>query len=220
MGLREKRLAAGVEIIPQERGKRPTLRRKPPEDGAFEVQTEEKTAGFKRNFVVKTPMARIQKEKRKGGRSHKKTPRQMRNGINSYFGFCEDNDRTPSISGMMLHLKMGRDQFYKYMAYPEYQDIMEQAKLIINEWVANDIYRTPGQAAGKIAYAKNIHGWAEKVDTTSVNETRITQVLTVDEARTKIASLAHLIDPALLESVTRSYTRNQLTHVEAEVVGE
>lgn len=186
----------------------------PPQEGAFEIKSDEKKAKLKGNFIVKTQMARIQKPKVKHGRSKAKTPRQMLNGINSYFGWCEENDRVPSIKGMMLHIKMMRDTFYRYMQDPEYVDIMEQAKLVITEWVENDIYATPGQAAGKIAYAKNIHGWADKIDTTSVNENRNTTILTVEDAKAKIASLAHLINPELLEAVAGRYVQAQIGHAE------
>jgi hypothetical protein len=173
--------------------------------GAFEVQTEEHADGFKKNFVVKTPMARVMRPKVNKGRPKNLTPRQMHQGCNSYFKWCEKNDRVPSIKGMMLHMKMMRDAFYRYVRDPEYSDILEQAKLVITEWIENDIYRTPGQAAGKIAYAKNIIDWADKIDTTSINENRNTTIVSVEDARAKIASLVHLINPEILEALTGNY---------------
>ena len=185
----------------------------------FEELTDERSASLKRNYVVKTPIARIGNHKSpKTGRPKKITPTKMRNGINDYFKWCEENDRVPSIKGMMMHIKMERDQFYKYLEYDAYRNMLENARTAISEWVENDIYRTPGQCAGKIAYAKNIHGWADKIDTTSVNENRNTTVLTVEDAKAKIASLAHLINPELLEAVAGRYTLNQIAHQEAEVV--
>jgi len=182
----------------------------PTSSSAFEEPSDEKTSTLKSNFVVRTAMARIGKPKKASGRPKKMTPRKMTMGINSYFSWCEDNDRVPSIKGMMLHMKMLKHQFYVYMEYPEFADIMEQAKLVITEWVENDIYRTPGQAAGKIAYAKNIHGWADKIDTTSINENKNTTVLSVEDARAKIASLAHLINPELLETLAGRYVTAQI----------
>jgi hypothetical protein len=190
----------------------------PKTDGAFEIRTEEKTAALKKNYVMKTPLARIITPRQKGGRSKTKTPRQVLNGINSYFGWCEDNDRVPSIKGMMLHMKLMRDSFYRYIEDEKYRDIMEQAKLVITEWVENDIYATPGQAAGKIAYAKNIHGWADKIDSTSINENRNTTILTVEAAKAKIASLAHLINPELLETLAGRYVQAQLGHDSEDAV--
>jgi hypothetical protein len=187
---------------------------------AFPEQTEENKEAIKGNYVVRTRIARIGKKKQKSGRPKQKTPRQMVNGMNSYFEWCEKSDRVPSIKGMMLHIQMHREQFYEYLKYPDYVDIMEQAKLAIVEWVENDIYRTPGQCAGKIAYAKNVHNWADKIDTTSVNENRNTTILTVEDAKAKIASLAHLIDPKLLEAFSNSYTVNQIAHVVEAVDAE
>jgi hypothetical protein len=172
------------------------------ECGSFEELTDEKQALFKKNFVIKTPMGRVTK-KRATGRSPVKTPRQMLNGMNSYFAWCEKNDRVPSIKGMMLHMKMAREYFYRYSQYDDYKELMEQARLVMEEWVENDIYRTPGQAAGKIAYAKNIHGWADRLSTENITEIR--NVISVDEAKMKIASIVHTISPALLEDLVKAY---------------
>jgi hypothetical protein len=195
-------------------------------DAPFEESTEEHKETLRRNYVIKTPIARIERQQSKGkDRGVKKfTERQLLNRVNNYLKWCEGNDRVPSIMGLMLHLKTTRYVFYNYLDDPELGPILESFKAVIAEWVGNDIYRTPGQAAGKIAYAKNIHGWAEKIDQTSVNENRNTTVLSVEDARAKIASLAHLIDPKLLETLSGGYIRNQIGHdtisVDAEVIGE
>jgi len=187
---------------------------------------EELDGQLKKNFVVKTQIARLDNGKtRRSGKPKRHTVRTMTNAINRYFDWCMAKDRVPSIKGMMIHMKMLRDQFYQYIEYPEFKDIMEQSRMIISEWVENDIYRTPGQCAGKIAYAKNIHGWADKIDTTSVNETTVKTVLSVEDARARIASLAHLIDPKLLEAVAGRYVTSQIAssdhliaHSEAEII--
>lgn len=174
---------------------------------------------LKKNFVVKTQIARLDNGKtRRTGKPKRHTVRTMTNAINRYFDWCMAKDRVPSIKGMMIHMKMLRDQFYQYLEYPEFKDIMEQSRMIISEWVENDIYRTPGQCAGKIAYAKNIHGWADKLDTTSVSETTVRTVLSVEDAKARIASLAHLIDPKLLEAMSGRYVAGQIGHQEAELV--
>lgn len=185
--------------------------------------SKQKKKILNQNTIVRAPIARVEKQDKKNpGRPRKITPRKMLNGINSYFEWCEQNDRVPSIKGMMLHMKMMRDQFYSYIEYPEFRDILEQARMVIAEWCENDVYRTPGQCAGKIAYMKNVHSWADKIDTTNVNENRNTTVLSVEDAKAKIASLAHLINPELLEAVTSRYTLNQIAHktVDAEIVSE
>jgi hypothetical protein len=191
------------------------------EKSAFEVMTEEEQHALRRNRIVTTPIARIQTQHSGGaGRPPKYSPKQMKGKINHYFKWCEKADRIPSIKGMMLHMKLHREQFYVYVNQPGYNDVLEQARLAIVEWVENDIYATPGQAAGKIAYAKNVHNWADKIDTTNVNENHTTVTLSVDDAKAKIAALAHLINPELLEAVTSRYVVNQIVHIDAEVVDE
>lgn len=173
------------------------------------------------NFVVTRPIPRmdvdIVKETKKGSGRHKKyTPRKIKNLIDSYFEWCETEDEVPSIKGMMIHLKMYKDQFYKYLAYPEFTDIMEHARMIISNWIETDIYNTKGMAAGKIAYAKNAQGigWTDKLESTST----VTQtVISVDAARAKIEMLA----PRLLELLKNDLVLHQLTDnkvVEAEIV--
>ena len=182
---------------------------------------EIRDAQLKKNFVVKTEIARLDTGKtRRTGKPKRHTVKTMTNAINKYFDWCMAKDRVPSIQGMMIHMKMRRDQFYEYVNYPEFRDTMEQARMIIAEWVANDIYRTPGQCAGKIAYAKNLHGWADRLSTENINTTEITTkvVLSVEDARAKIASLAHLIDPKLLEDLAGNYVTAQIGHQEAELV--
>ena len=158
------------------------------------------------NVCVKTPIGRIEKPKKtRTGRKRLFTPTKMRNSINQYLSWCEANDRVPSIKGLMIHLKMHKSQYYTYCEYPEFTDIMEQARLVISEWCENDVYRTPGAASGKIAYMKNIHGWTEKVEqnNTTVN-------MSVDEAKAKLESLA----PLLLEALQQKMVVDQLVITE------
>jgi hypothetical protein len=195
--------------------------------GSVKKSTEEgfecsDPTGLKKNYLIKTPIARLDKsagKQIKVGRKRKYTITTMRNGINKYFEWCEQNDRVPSVKGLTIHLKMHRDQFYQYLDYPEFRDIMEGARLIIAEWIESDIYRTPGAAAGKIAYAKNLHGWTDRIDTTNTNYTEIKQVKSVDEAKAIIASLA----PLLMEHL-QGQTLKQIVHdetpIDAVLIGE
>lgn len=132
----------------------------------------------------------------KRGRKKLTTPTKMKNGINKYFKWCEDNGRVPSQKGLMIYLKMKPDTFKVYIKYPEFTDLLEQARLIIREWCENDIYTTQGPTAGKIAYMKNIHDWTDKVE----QKTEVTHNITYDEARARIEMLA----PKLLEMLRNS----------------
>lgn len=154
---------------------------------------KEKKAELSSNRVVKKPLPRLDRDLvSKRGRKKKFTPTTMRNKINKYFKWCEDEDEIPSIKGLTIFLKIYKDQFYKYLKYPEFTDMLEHARLIISNWAEEDVYNTKGMAAGKIAYMKNVHAWSEKIESKSeINQT----VLTVDAAKAKIEMLA----PQLLE---------------------
>ena len=168
------------------------------------------------NDLVTRPIPRIDGDilATKRGRKKRYTPTRMKNGINKYFDHCETEDEIPSIKGLMIYLKMYKDQFYQYLQYPEYTDIMEHARMIICNWIEEDIYKTKGMAAGKLAYVKNLHGWSEKIETQ--NQTTQT-VINVEQARAKIEMLA----PKLLELMKSNLLVNQLAVpkvIEAEVV--
>lgn len=172
------------------------------------------------NKVVTRPIPRIDKDVIKGnrgGRKKKYTPTRMKNEINRYFEHCENNDLVPSIKGMMIFLKMYKDMFYTYLKYPDFTDLLEHARMIISEWAETDVYNTPGQAAGKIAYMKNLHGWSDKLETK--NESEVRQISSVEEARRTITALA----PQLLEALKSEQLTNQLANEkieEAEIVEE
>lgn len=161
---------------------------------------------LKENAFVTRPIARLDSgilKKSNAGRKKRFTPTKMKNSINNYFEHCELTDDIPSIKGLMIFLKMYRDQFYTYLEYPEFNQIMEHARLIISNWAENDVYRTKGIAAGKIAYMKNVHDWTEKVEQ---NQNIKQTVINVEQARAKIEMLA----PQLLELLKNSGLVNQL----------
>jgi hypothetical protein len=142
----------------------------------------------KANQIVTRPITRLYKP----GRPRKFTPTKLRNRINDYFCDCEKRDKVPNLKGMMLYLKLNPQSAYSYAKYTEFEDIFQQARLVISEWLESDIYTTKGQGAatGKIAYMQNLQGWSNKTEVeTSQRE------MTVEEARAKIEAAA----PAILE---------------------
>lgn len=170
------------------------------------------------NQAVTSPIGRVGNEtlkatslRNKGRR--KFTPAKLRNAINRYFDWCEETDNIPSIKGLVLNLNVTRDFFYRNLRDEKYSEILEQARLIIAEWAERDVYNTKGTAAGKIAYMKNVHAWAEKLESQNYTEQR---VITVEEARAKIQMLA----PKLLEVLRNSNVMNQIAMRDAEVGGE
>lgn len=184
-----------------------------------EINTLRGVKILEENKIVTSAIARIdsdvlpgQKKKSNAGRKKRFTPTKLKNAVNSYFDWCEENDRVPSIKGLTIHMKIYKDQFYDWMKLPEFRDILEHARLIISEWCENDVYRTPGAASGKIAYMKNIHDWTEKQETTST----VTQITSVEEARAKLEMLA----PKLLEALKGSGVISQLLPAQKETVIE
>jgi len=171
------------------------------------------------NKTVTRPIPRIDKDVLKrntGGRKKKYTPTRMKNEINRYFEHCETNDLVPSIKGMMIFLKMYKDMFYTYLKYDGFTDLLEHARMIISEWAESDVYNTPGQAAGKIAYMKNLHGWSDKLETK--NESEVRTISSVEEARLTIKTLA----PQLLEVLKSEQVSSQIANEieEAEIIEE
>lgn len=182
------------------------------------VYKDRKVALESSNKVVRSPIARLDDDivptkKNRNGRKWKFTPVRLKNEINKYFDWCEENDEIPSIKGLMIHCKMYKDSFYRYIKQPQYEDILEHTRMIIGNWIEADIYNTKGMAAGKTAYAKNILGWADKIETSNVNETRI---VTVDEARAKITMLA----PKLLELLKNNDMVRQIASSSNVIEGE
>lgn len=170
------------------------------------------------NHLITRPIPRIKDDilkTNRPGRKKKYTPTKLKNAINKYFEWCEDEDELPSIKGLMIHLGMYRDVFYKYAKYPETMEIVEHARMIIANWAEEDVYNTTGMAAGKLAYMKNVHTWADKLETKNENNNTTVQ-LDVATATKKIEMLA----PRLLELLENSEVVKQIgkDSIEAEVV--
>lgn len=174
-----------------------------------DVPSRKFKANETKEFVQSTPIKLMPQIGRlqKTGRKRTFTPTRMRNEINKYLSWCEENMRVPSIKGLMIHLKMHKSQFYTYCEYPEFTDLMEQARLVISEWCENDVYHTHGAASGKIAYMKNIHGWTEKI------EQETTRILTVDEAKAKLEMLL----PKIMEKIKQQSIEQKLPEPVLEV---
>lgn len=167
------------------------------------------------NRVVRRPLGRLDpKMTRKGGPRSKYTERTLLNAVNKYFNWSEQNDEIPTIKGMMLHLKLYPSYFYEMIKNPKFADILETARMYIANWAEIDVYLTPGQASGKIAFMKNIHGWSDKVETK--NQTEVTQKMTVEEAKGQIEALA----PLLLQELGNQRVVEQMgqTIEDAEIV--
>jgi hypothetical protein len=170
-----------------------------------------------RNTVVRRPIARIGDDIVRVRKTKKKkfSPRVMKNRINDYFEWCEENDEMPNISGMMIHLKLYRNAFYEYMQDSLYSDLLEHARLIVRNWAEIDVYNTKGMAAGKLKYMENVYDWSSKVETKS----EVKQISSVESARKIIERLA----PQLIEVLRSQTTVNQIAQgpvEDAEIIEE
>lgn len=136
------------------------------------------------------------------GRKKKYTPITLKNKIIDYFAMIKALDKPPTVSGLMVSLKMHRDQFYQYAEYPEFRPIMEQTKLLIENWAEERVSLSKYNPSGLIFVLKNRFGWK---DLTSVEQMAITPE---DQLIARITALA----PGLL-----GYTGASGTVLEAEI---
>lgn len=172
----------------------------------LKAYNEKKKEMKEQNLVMTAPIARLDSgvlKTPKLTRGKKFSPQRLRNQINKYFEHCEATDTLPSMKGMVIFLKFSHVSFYNYMKHPDYSDILETARMHIVEWAERDVWASKGMAAGKIAYMKNVHGWAEKIDQSS---TVMKVEMSAEQARAKIEALA----PRLLEVLRNNHTLNQL----------
>lgn len=97
----------------------------------------------------------------KAGRPKKYTPNRLKNRIIDYFAMVKAKNKPPTISGLMVHLRMHRDQFYQYAAYPEYKDIMEQTKNMMENWYEESLILNKYSGSGIQFALKNRFGWTD-----------------------------------------------------------
>lgn len=95
------------------------------------------------------------------GRRRKYTPTTMKNKIIDYFATIQAKNRPPTISGLMTHLKMHRDQFYAYSGYPEFKDIMEQTRNLMENWYEESLVLGKYNGSGVQFALKNRFGWTD-----------------------------------------------------------
>lgn len=95
------------------------------------------------------------------GRKRKYTPAKIKNKIVEYFAKMKATNRPPTKSGLMVHLKMHRDQFYQYGTYPEFKDIMDQTAAMIENWYEEALILNKYSATGIQFALKNRFGWTD-----------------------------------------------------------
>lgn len=118
------------------------------------------------------------------GRRRKYTPLTIKNKIVDYFATVMAKNKPPTVSGLMVHLKMHRDQFYAYSGYPEFKEIMEQTKNLMENWYEESVALGRFNPSGLQFVLKNRFGWTDTVN--------VKQEVTLDEKQlvARIESLA------------------------------
>jgi hypothetical protein len=95
------------------------------------------------------------------GRKRKYTPLRMKNRIIDYFATVRAKNKPPTKSGLMVHLKMHRDQFYAYSSYPEFKSIMEQTAQMMENWYEESLILNKYNNSGIQFALKNRFGWTD-----------------------------------------------------------
>lgn len=95
------------------------------------------------------------------GRKRKYTPLKIKNKIIDYFATIQAKNRPPTVSGLMTHLKMHRDQFYAYERYPEFKEIMEQTRNMMENWYEESLVLGRYNGSGIQFALKNRFGWTD-----------------------------------------------------------
>jgi hypothetical protein len=173
-------------------------------DEIAEKSYDDAREALSKNTLIRKPLPRLGKRVgSKRGSAKKFTPTRMRNAINRFFAQCEKRDDMPTIKGLMIYLGMDQSQFYQYLKYPEFTDMMEHTRLIISHWAEETVFKCEGRTEGKIAYMKNVHAWSDKIETKNEN---LQVTLTPEQAKARIEALA----PRLLEVLKDQRTVNQI----------
>lgn len=143
------------------------------------------------------------------GRRRKYTPLTMKNKIIDYFATIQAKNRPPTISGLMTHLKMHRDQFYTYANYPEFKDIMEQTRNMMENWYEESLVLGKYNGSGIQFALKNRFGWT---DTQTIRHEEV-----VDEKQL-IAKIESLAPELALVFQQQGLRQLEMNTVEGEVI--
>jgi hypothetical protein len=128
------------------------------------------------------------------GKPPKYTPRKMGQKVDKYFNKCDSTGKPPTITGLMLYLGLGREQFYYNLSHPYFGPIMLYARDRIENWLEEQLVTIKHNPTGIIFALKNRHGWKD-VQTTEINYNNLTE----RELMAKLEALA----PDLVQALTQ-----------------
>lgn len=111
-----------------------------------------------------------------------KTEKELQNRINKYFS--ETPEEQITITGLCLSIGLTKETFYEYAKRDEYKDIINQARLIVEN--SYEISLRKNGRTGDIFALKNF-GWKDKQEIETNNE----QLEKVEELLKKIKGVAN-----------------------------
>jgi len=129
------------------------------------------------------------------------------NRISGYFDFCNTNSKSPTFTGLALHLGFSRTKLKNFPTnHPEspFAKIIEKAMQYIIDYAEQQLF-SPKSSAGVIFWLKNNDEWVDKTDLQLSHAKTIGEI--VDEINLKNKSPIEYEDPA-----TPSQFQNLLPH--------
>lgn len=87
-------------------------------------------------------------------------PNELRNAVNEYFEEADNNESPYTISGLCLHIGFSRDMFFKHGHDGEFGDVIQQARLLIEQQHEIRLLTTK-KPTGTIFALKNL-GWSDR----------------------------------------------------------
>jgi len=104
--------------------------------------------------------------KRGRGRPRKyETPEQLKDKIDEYFGICEAQKRSYTITGLARHLGLDRKGLIEYKGRPEYSNTIKEALWKLQEYIETKLIEGRNTIA-MIFWLKNNADWADKTEQT------------------------------------------------------
>ena len=112
-------------------------------------------------------------DKHPGGRPLMfKSVEELQDKIDKYFLDCDQLEKPYTITGLALALDTDRHTLISYQNKEEFSHTIKNAKLKIENYSVEQLYRKAGQVAGIIFNLKNNFGWKDE---------NITKISTTDE---------------------------------------
>lgn len=107
------------------------------------------------------------------------TADELREAVDDYFNIKLAENCPFTITGLALHLGISRQTLLNYeKKYPgtEYAEIIEEAKLRIEEFVEECLFRNRIPTSGVIFNLKNNFNWREKQEIDCSGEMKVTKL--------------------------------------------